>query len=338
MDYSIQNIDIKDLEYGGNIRTRVSNQSLSDLSNISTKDMGDLGFQVSTLSVRISDFRGLMKKPRIKFATVKSKYSSVLRNINKVSQILDNHKQKLLADVDLLNKRLDENISLCKELDECINNGYQRLQIADDELAELYKIVTSKSTSGTLTDDEAMTFHDSNNERNRFEKRLEMLQGSKAVSRQHAQGLKLILKNNRDIIDKIDVAINLVIPSWGTIMGMVLANANAKSAVNSQRIFSEVANEILIQSANDIKQGIIDVATEAERSVIGVETLMQTNQSLIDTLNELSDIQDNGIKERKETRKKIETMDKELKVQLATKKGKSITANKSDNIKLKLNE
>ena len=62
--------------------------------------------------------------------------------------------------------------------------------------------------------------------------------------------------------------------------------------------------------------GTIETAKEAERGIIDIDTLVQTNQSLIDTINEVMNIQSEGRAKRIEAEKAMVQMEAELKKKL----------------------
>ena len=64
--------------------------------------------------------------------------------------------------------------------------------------------------------------------------------------------------------------------------------------------------------------GTIQTAREAERGIIDIETLVQTNQDLIDTINEVMEIQSQGHTKRMEAEKTLYNMEAELKKKLLT--------------------
>ena len=62
--------------------------------------------------------------------------------------------------------------------------------------------------------------------------------------------------------------------------------------------------------------GTIETAKESERSIVDIETLVHTNQSLIDTMNEVLRIQSEGRQKRIEAEKTLLQMENELKNRL----------------------
>ena len=77
-----------------------------------------------------------------------------------------------------------------------------------------------------------------------------------------------------------------------------------------------MTNELLRKNAEALKIGTIQTAKEAERGIIDIETLVQTNQDLIDTINEVMTIQSEGHAKRLEAEKTLYSMEAELKKKL----------------------
>ena len=77
-----------------------------------------------------------------------------------------------------------------------------------------------------------------------------------------------------------------------------------------------MTNELLRKNADTLKMGTIETAREAERGIIDIETLVHTNQSLIDTINEVLVIQKQGRQQRLEAERTLQSMEATLKQKL----------------------
>ena len=88
--------------------------------------------------------------------------------------------------------------------------------------------------------------------------------------------------------------------------------------MQAQRAVTNMTNDLLRKNAETLKMGTIETAKESERGIIDMETLIATNQSLIDTINEVSRIQAEGRQKRAEAEKTLATMEKNLKEKLLT--------------------
>ena len=65
-----------------------------------------------------------------------------------------------------------------------------------------------------------------------------------------------------------------------------------------------------------LHQGSVDIAREMERGVIDIETLKQTNQSLIDTLTDIQKVQNEGREKRRQAEQDLQVMENDLKNKL----------------------
>ena len=90
----------------------------------------------------------------------------------------------------------------------------------------------------------------------------------------------------------------------------------SQEALKAQTAVTNMTNELLRKNAEALKTGTIQTAQEAERGIIDLETLKQTNQSLMDTINEVMKIQEDGRTKRLEAEKEMVAMEADLKKKL----------------------
>lgn len=77
-----------------------------------------------------------------------------------------------------------------------------------------------------------------------------------------------------------------------------------------------MTNELLRKNAEKLKMSTIETARESERGIVDMETLRQTNQSLISTLDEVVKIQEEGKTRRREAEQELGRLENELKQKL----------------------
>ena len=99
-------------------------------------------------------------------------------------------------------------------------------------------------------------------------------------------------------------------------MVLALGLHHSQQALKAQQAVTDMTNELLKKNAETLKMGTIETAKEAERGIVDIDTLVQTNQSLIDTINEVMKIQSEGHTKRIEAEKTLYQMEAELKQKL----------------------
>ena len=101
-------------------------------------------------------------------------------------------------------------------------------------------------------------------------------------------------------------------------MVLSLGLQHSKEALAAQTAVTDMTNELLKKNAEALKTGSIETAREAERGIIDMETLVQTNQSLIESIDEVLHIQAEGHQKRMEAEKQLYSMEADLKKKLLT--------------------
>lgn len=79
-----------------------------------------------------------------------------------------------------------------------------------------------------------------------------------------------------------------------------------------------MTNELLKKNAEMLKAGSVEVAKESERGIVDIETLTNTNKMLIETLEEVQQIQKEGSEKRRAAEAELGRIEGELKQKLLT--------------------
>ena len=73
---------------------------------------------------------------------------------------------------------------------------------------------------------------------------------------------------------------------------------------------------MLRKNSEMLKQGTIEIAKESERSVVDVETLVEVNNNLISTIDNVIEIQKQGQEKRNQGQQELVRLEDELKNKL----------------------
>lgn len=321
-----QKIDITDtnavLQYGSAAQKNISDFSSNTLNAVKTKDMGEVGNMLADLVVELRGFNydeeekrgflGLFKKASNQIASMKAQYDKAEVNVDKIVEALESHQVVLLKDVAMLDKMYEMNQNYFKELTMYIIAGKTCLEKARNEtLPSLQK----KASESGLPED-AQAANDYANMINRFEKKLYDLELTRTISVQMAPQIRLVQNNDSLMIEKIQTSIVNTIPLWKSQMVLALGMHHSQQAMQAQREVNTLTNELLKKNAEALKTGSVEIARESERGIVDIETLKATNQSLIETLEEVQNIQAEGSQKRKEAEAELGRIEGELKQKL----------------------
>ena len=323
-------INIRDtnmiLQYGAAAQKSVAGFSESALNNVRSKDLGEVGQDLSQLVVELKGFgegeekkgfMGLFKKAGNRLETMKAQYSKVEANVDKIAQSLEQHQITLLKDVAMFDQMYELNLKYYKQLTMYILAGKKRLEeVRTGELEEL----RLKAEKSGLAED-AQAYNDLVNLCNRFEKKIHDLELTRMVSVQMGPQTRLLQNNDTLMIEKIQSSLVNTIPLWKSQMVLALGMEHSRQATAAQNAVTEMTNELLRKNADTLKMGTINTAKEAERSIVDIETLQHTNEQLISTLDEVARIQKEGAEKRKAAEVELGRIEGELKQKLLELRG-----------------
>ena len=308
------------LQYGAGTQKKMADFSESALENVRTKDLGEVGNLLSGVVKELKSFDeeeekgflGIFKKSSNKITAMKTKYAKAETNVNQICKVLESHQVQLMKDVALLDKMYELNLTYYKELTMYIVAGKKKLnEVRNGELQDLLQ----KAQATGLAED-AQAAKDLDSMCNRFEKKLHDLELTRQISMQTAPQIRLVQGNDTLMVEKIQSTIVNTIPLWKSQMVLVLGVEHSAQAAAAQREVTNMTNELLKKNAEKLKMATIDTVKESERGIVDIETLKQTNESLISTLDEVMHIQQEGREKRKAAEQEMQKLELDLKQKL----------------------
>lgn len=308
------------LQYGAGTQKKMADFSESALENVRTKDLGEVGNLLSGVVKELKSFDeeeekgflGIFKKSSNKITAMKTKYAKAETNVNQICKVLESHQVQLMKDVALLDKMYELNLTYYKELTMYIVAGKKKLnEVRNGELQNLLQ----KAQSTGLAED-AQAAKDLDSMCNRFEKKLHDLELTRQISMQTAPQIRLVQGNDTLMVEKIQSTIVNTIPLWKSQMVLGLGVEHSAQAAAAQREVTNMTNELLKKNAEKLKMATIDTVKESERGIVDIETLKQTNESLISTLDEVMHIQQEGREKRKAAEQEMQKLEMDLKQKL----------------------
>ena len=311
------------LQYGAASQKKLSDFSDTALSRVRTKDMGETGKLITDLIGELQGFDateessqkgifGFFKKKANDLEELKVKYDKADVNVERIKAQLEDHQVVLMKDIAMLDKMYQLNLVYFKELSMYILAGRKKLQqVRDTDL----KTAQEKAQRTGLPED-AQAARDLADQCDRFEKKLYDLELTRNISIQMGPQIRLIQSNDTMMAEKIQTTIVNTIPLWKNQMVLALGMAHSQQAMQAERAVTDATNELLKKNAATLKQGTIEIAKESERGVVDIETLKQTNQQLISTLDELNKILADGKAKRAAAEQELGRIEGELKQKL----------------------
>ena len=326
-----EKIDIMNTEqvmhYGSNAQKNISDFSGAALGTVRTKDLGEVGNMLGDLVVELKGLnfdveqkkglRGLFKKSTQSVAELKASYDKAETNVDNIVNSLEKHEITLMKDISMMDKMYEKNQEYLKELTMYILAGKLRIEQLRNE--ELPKYQAKAQETGLPED--AQAANDFANMIGRFEKKIHDLELTRTISVQMAPQIRMIQNNDSLMAEKIRSSIMNTIPLWKSQMVLALSQYHSDQAMKAQREVTDVTNSLLMKNAEALHQGSVNIAKEAERGIVDIETLKKTNIELIQTLDEVRQIQDEGRAKRRQAEQELAQIEGELKQKLLSMRG-----------------
>lgn len=322
----VEKTDIKETSdvfaFGNAIQNDLSRFSDTALANVKTKDLGEVGDMIGKLVLELKGFsvdaepkKGIFawfKKKVDKIAVLKTRYEDASTNVDAIVKALNSHKITLLNDIVLLDQLYDENLVYFKTLTVYIQMGKQKLEaFRNNEIAEAYALAQR-----TNLPEDAQAAKDLSDKADRFEKKIYDLELTRNISIQMAPQIRLLQSSDTVMVEKIQSTIANTIPVWKSQMVMALGLEHSQQAMEAQQAVTDLTNDLLRKNADQLHMATVATAKAAERGVIDIETLNYTNQQLINTMDEVLQIQKDGKEKRRAAEEELKNIENQLKQKL----------------------
>lgn len=312
------------LQYGAAAQEKISEFSDSILEDVKTKNAGEVGDLLANLVSQIKSFdkdistsnKGFLSRlfgsAKKELNRIVAKYSKIERNIDVIEKGLEKDKLQMLKDITIFDTMYEKNLESFKEISLYIIAGEKKIEeLKNEVLPELIK--KAKESNDQI---DAQKVKDMEDTINRFEKKIYDLKTTRIISIQMAPQIRLLQNNEAELVEKIQSSITNTIPLWKNQIVLALGISNAKQALEGQKAISKMTNEMLKKNSETLKQGSIEIAEQSEKAIVDVETLQKTNRDIIETLDKVIEIHENGRKKRIEAEKTLEDIEKELKAKM----------------------
>ncbi|TQR63308.1 toxic anion resistance protein [Acinetobacter sp. RF14B] len=306
-------------EYGKNIASKTSSYTDELLNLVQNKDLDATGQklnqvvqvaqQLNTSSILnkrkssgflgniISKFKGVKGNFDTHFNTTKEQIDVLVKEI-------ETSQSGLKARVDTLDKMFDGVQDEYKQLGIHIAAGRLREQELQQEIAQLTALEQDQNTTQKI--------YDLNHLANNLEKRISDLQVLQQSAMQTLPMIRIIQSNNLMLVDKFYAIKNITLPAWKNQISLAISLNEQKNSVQLANTIDDATNELLRRNADLLHQNSVDTAKANQRSVIDIETLEHVQNTLIKTVNDVIQIQQEGVQKRNEATLRLKALQDNL--------------------------
>lgn len=308
------------VNFGADLQRTLSNQSDSFLGNVRRSNSGEVGELINNLLVELNyvdveelnqnKFKSFLSKlPFMKSVMTQienlfAKYDKIINNIDQISYKVNAGIITSTKDNAVLQTIFESNITAIKQIEELVIAGNLRMEKAGTELAAM------EAAPQNYQDYEIA---DKRDFIARLDRRLADLKVVRLIMMQSLPQIRLVQNNNVSIAEKAQTILTTTLPLWKNQLSLAVAMYRQQQNIEIQQKVSSTTEEILRKNAERLGQNSINVARANEQTVVSIETLRETTSKLINTLNEVKQIQKQGAEGRRKLDQDLMTLEHELK-------------------------
>ena len=308
------------LQFGSGAQKNMADFSDSLLSQVRTKDSGEVGALLTDLSGKINEFSRkesdsfVKKLPLIgalvsKGETMLASYEKLSTKVDKIQSELEKSKTTMMKDIMLFDALYQKNLEYFKQLELYIRAGEEKL--VEMRSTVLPKLRADAAASADPMAGQVVSDFESNVDR--FEKKVHDLKISKTIAIQTAPQLRLIQNNDKILVERVQSAIYNAIPLWKNQIVIALGLTRQQNVLKMQQAISDTTNELLKRNAEMLKINSIETAKENNRSIVDIETVKKVNDDLVTTIEETLKIQQEGRQARQSAEQELLQIENRLK-------------------------
>ena len=308
------------LQFGSGAQKNMADFSDSLLSQVRTKDSGEVGALLTDLSGKINEFNRkesdsfVKKLPLIgalvsKGETMLASYEKLSTKVDKIQSELEKSKTTMMKDIMLFDALYQKNLEYFKHLELYMRAGEEKLE--EMRSTVLPKLRADAAASADPMAGQVVSDFESNVDR--FEKKVHDLKISKTIAIQTAPQLRLIQNNDKILVERVQSAIYNAIPLWKNQIVIALGLTRQQNVLKMQQAISDTTNELLKRNAEMLKINSIETAKENNRSIVDIETVKKVNDDLVTTIEETLKIQQEGRQARQSAEQELLQIENRLK-------------------------
>ncbi|MFD3001063.1 toxic anion resistance protein [Pontibacter toksunensis] len=303
------------------------------LTKVKAKDSGDAGTAINELLAQVNmikideeEKKGLfsrlpfVNKIKDRSQRLASQYNSIAENVDDVVVKLEKTRQSIMKDSTSLEVMFNQAVEYIHEVRAVIAAGKMKIeQLENEDIPKLQSEAEASNNDELIVQrlSDMIAFKD------RLEKKVHDLTLSHTIATQSMPQIRMIQTTNDVLAQKIQNSIVTVIPVWRQQVAIALGLEKQRKALEIQKRVTDTTNEMLLKNSQLLKTNVVNAAQENERGIVDVDTLKKVNKDMVETLDAVLKISEEGSKKRADAVKELAAVQEELNSKIIGTFGKS---------------
>lgn len=311
--------------FGRELGTQASSYADGLLEQVKPKELDFIGGKLNEIVVsaqainlrslaskrsKVPLIGGFIDKMRLKGADIVSQFHSVREQID-----------QLIAEVEEMQAALAQRVKALDEAFESIKQEHRLLNIhimVGESVArsiEQRVALASANAGGDALD--VQHEQDMRAALSALQKRIADLQLLQHSALQQLPMIRMVQANNRMLIEKFYTIKELTVPAWKRQFTLALSLSEQQNAVQLANSIDDATNDFLKANARLLQDNTLSTARANQRLVIDVATLQEVHDTLMNTVQEVARINQDGIRQREAVSSQLQSLRRQLTPQVS---------------------
>ncbi|MHA6247945.1 toxic anion resistance protein [Pontibacter sp. CAU 1760] len=292
------------------------------LTKVKAKDSGDAGAAINELLTQINMIRldeeekrsflsrlPFAKKIKDRSQRIAIQYNSISENVDDVVVKLEKTRQSIMKDSTTLEVMFKQAVEYIHEVRAVITAGKMKIEELENQAIPALQAEVESSNQDELV---VQRLSDLVAFKDRLEKKVHDLTLSHTIATQSMPQIRMIQTTNEVLAQKIQNSIVTVIPVWRQQVAIALGLEKQRKALEIQKKVTDTTNEMLLKNSQLLKTNVVSAAKENERGIVDVETLKKVNRDMVETLDAVMKVSEEGSRKRAEAVQELADVQEEL--------------------------
>ncbi|SEQ52740.1 Uncharacterized conserved protein YaaN involved in tellurite resistance [Lachnospiraceae bacterium NE2001] len=237
-------------------------------------------------------------KKKSKSLSIQNRYDVISQNVEKIEGSLQAHQVRLMKDTAML----DQIYKMNQEYFRLVN---LKIAAAKDKL-ELIRGGDYPADCADIIPDII----------DRLERKILELETTRTIAIQQAPQIRMLQANAAAMADKLQSTLYTVIPLWKNQIVIAFGTEHTRAAIAADKKLTDMSNQLLIKNAQNLKMLTIETQKARDENTIDPKALGEANRILIESLDDITRIQQEGKLKRYQAEQELAKIDEEMKGRL----------------------
>ena len=291
--------------YGSDIQKKMADLSEMMIKSIGETNVDEISETIDQTVTYLSETDDkeeeksiLPWKKKAKPLTIQNKYDVISRNVEKIEGSLQAHQVRLMKDTAML----DQIYKMNQEYFKLVN---LKIAAAKDKLEQV-KMGNFPAECADIIPDII----------DRLERKILELETTRTISLQQAPQIRMLQANAATMADKLQSTLYTVIPLWKNQIVIAFGTEHTRAAIATDKKLTDMSNQLLIKNAQNLKMLSVETQKARDDNNIDPKALGEANRILIESLDDITKIQQEGKLKRYKAEQELAKIDEEMKGRL----------------------